>query len=468
MKRSVILINPPIYFSNGKPYALDVSVPPLGILYLASYINKYSARFSVSIIDVAVENASLSDIASRINKIKPFAIGISAMTAQLQGCIELARFLKSHTDNPKIFLGGPHISADPDFLNRFGDIFDYGIVGEAEKTFLGSLDNLLEGRDILRIQNAESIPDIDTIPFPDRRLVHRDKYSRYESIIFSRGCPYRCYYCSRPAVSSIVRYRSAKNMIEEIKYTYSSSKGKIDFQDDTFTLDRKKVVDFCKQVLSNNLKINWRCNTRIDLVDEELLELMKKSGCILIHFGIESGNERLRREVINKGDFSNEKIYDIFRICKKLRIKIAAYFMLGHPQETKRDLEETKAMILNSGIDILGLSIPTPFPGSSLYNIAEEKNIINKRIIDQFAQKEFGEGYSGNYPLLISENLSKEYIFNNMKYLNRRFYLNFRTLWNYLREDFASFKKIRHDAQDLFSLISKGISTRKPYLKPAG
>ncbi len=464
MKKSVILINPPIYFSKGRPYALDVSVPPLGILYLASYINEYSVRFSASVLDIAAENISLRDTAAKINKIKPFAIGISAMTAQLQGCVELARFLKSHTDNPKIFLGGPHISADPDFINRFGDIFDYGIIGEAEKTFLGSLGDLLEAEDIPRIQTAEPLLDIDAIPFPDRRLIRRNRYSRYESIIFSRGCPYRCYYCSRPAVSSIVRYRSAKNLIEEIKYTYPLSKGRIDFQDDTFTLDREKVADFCRQAISDDLNINWRCNTRMDLVDEELLELMKKSGCSLIHFGIESGNERLRREVINKGGFSNEKIYDIFRVCKKLKIKTAAYFMIGHPQETKRDWGETKIMILNSGADLLGLSIPTPFPGSTLYNIAEEGGIINKEIIDEFAEKKLGVGYVGNYPVLISKELSKDYVFNNMKYLNRRFYLNFKTFWSHLKDDFSSFNKIIEDAQDLFSLILKGTSIRKPYL----
>ncbi len=465
MKKTIILFNPPLYFSQGKPYSLDVSVPPLGLLYLASYVNKYSSEIKAEVVDITPPGCSLDDIQEMIVIKKPFAIGITSMTPQLQGAMELAEFIKKNfKKGPKIFIGGPHISADPDFINRFGKIFDYAITGEAEKTFLNSLEKLLNGEKIPRIQAGEVIMGLNTIPFPNRHLIDRNKYSEHESMMYSRGCPYHCYYCSRPSISKIVRYRSARNMVDEIKLAYKDCHSKIDFQDDTFNLNKKRVLEFCEAVQKEGLKLEWRCNARIDLIDEELLCTMKEAGCSLIHFGIESGNERIRKEIVNKGQFTNKQIYKVFNWCKKYKIKVAGYFMIGHPEETKKDLEDTKEMILNSGIDLLGLSIPTPFPGSELYEIAKKKGIINEEIIDKFTRKELGEGYVGNYPVFISEKVSREDVYALMKEINRKFYINFRTLFKKLKGDFLSPKKLYIDVKDLFALILKGVSSRKPYV----
>lgn len=465
MKKNILLINPPLYFSKGLPYSLDSSVPPLGILYLAAYINKYSADFKASVMDVAAQGLSLKEVSGKVDEVMPFAIGISAMTPQLQGCVELASYLKkSSAVKPYIFLGGPHISADPDFLNRFGDIFDFAITGEAEKTFLESLESLLAKKNIPRVQAGSFIENLDSAPFPDRRLIDRSKYAKHESLIYSRGCPYDCYYCSRPSISNKVRYRSAGNLIEEIKYLFNGTQGRIDFQDDTFTIDKNRAMDLCRAIKQSRMKIEWRCNTRIDLVDEQLLSSMKDAGCSLIHFGIESGNEELRSKVIKKGGFTNRQMFDAFRLCKKLKIKIAGYFIIGHPGESKAELFETRDVILKSGIDIMGLSIPTPFPGSRLYEIAKEKGIINEGIIDRFARKELGEGYSGNYPVYVSEKLDREFVFFFMKSLNRRFYLKPAFFINRMREDIFSLRRLKQDVGDFLSLIFRGMSSRKPYL----
>lgn len=466
MKKRVILINPPLYFFSGKPKILDVTVPPLGLLYLASFINRELKGFRAEVIDVGVDGYSLAELGLLVKRKKPFVVGLTSMTPQLQGTVELAEYLKRNFKNLKIFLGGPHLSADPDFINRFGDIFDYGITGEAEKTFSEALVALASGKKIPKLLNGEIVLDLDQIPFPDKKLIKREKYSDYESIIFSRGCPYHCYFCSRPSISRRVRYRSVANLIKEIKSTYQYSRGKIDFQDDTFTLNKEKVMEFCGEVERQKLKLRWRCNTRIDLVDDQLLEAMKKAGCELIHFGIEAGNERIRREVVNKGKFTNKQIYQVIGLCKKFKIKFGGYFIIGHPGEGKKELLQTKKMILNSGIDLVGLSIPTPFPGSKLYQLAKERGVINEEKIDQFARKELGEGYMGNYPLLISEKVSREYAFNLMKEINRKFYLNWHTFWQRFIQDITSFSRLKQDFFDLVSLALRGISSRKPYAEP--
>ena len=463
--KKILLINPPLYFFKGDPRAIDVSVPPLGLLYLASYINKYSRILEASVLDVAADNFTLDKIRVKVSNFNPFVVGITSMTPQLQGAVELAKFLKKNFRTKfKIFLGGSHVSADPNFVNRFSDIFDYTVTGEAEKTFMESVEKLSRGQKIPRIQAGEVITDLDTIPFPDKKLINREKYSQHESMMFSRGCPYHCYYCSRPAISRKVRYRSTGNMIREIKSCYEYCHGQIDFQDDTFNLDKNRVQEFCLAVQQEKLKLKWRCNARIDLMDEELLLAMKKAGCELIHFGIEAGNERIRQKVVNKGKFTNKQIYEVMSLCKKHSIKFAGYFMIGHPTESKKNLEETRQMILKSGIDLLGLSIPTPFPGSKLYDIACQNGIISDRIIDTFAEKKLGEGYVGNYPVFVPTSMTKEYLYSYMKEINRKFYINIKTFWKQLRQDVTSFKKIKKDIFDLLSLILRGVSSRKSYV----
>jgi len=463
--KKILLINPPLSFFNGRPQSLDVSVPPLGLLYLASYINHYSKDIKAEILDIGAEKINLINLEEKLKKNKFDAIGISSMTPQLQGTLETARIIKKTCHGTPIFLGGPHISADKDFVNRHSDIFDYAITGEAEKTFLKTLKKLFNGESIPKIQESEVISNLDEIPIPDMKLIDKKNYKKTASMLFSRGCPFRCYYCSRPAISKMVRYRSTENMIAEIKERYQDCQGYINFQDDTFTMNRQKVVDFCEAVSRESLNIKWECNTRIDLVDEELLQKMKQAGCAQINFGVESGNERVRKEIIHKGNFDNKKIQEVFSWCKKHKIKIAAYFMIGHPTETKEELQETKEMILTYGIDILGLSIPLPFPGSELYEIAKREKQIDEKIIDNFAEKKLGEGYAGIYPTYKSTTLSAEYILREMKYINRKFYVNFRIFWDRFKQDATSIKRLKGDALDLVSLIRKGASTRKPYIK---
>ncbi|MBU1071065.1 B12-binding domain-containing radical SAM protein [Patescibacteria group bacterium] len=467
MKRNIILINPPLYFSKGVPHSLDSTVPPLGIMYLASYINQNSTKFKASIIDITPEKLSLQQLISKIKKLKPFAIGISSMTPQLQGTVELAKSLKSNlaVRKCKVFLGGPHISADPDFINRFPDLFDYAITGEAEIAFLDSLNKLNQKKPIPKIQAGKTPLNLDTLPI-NHNLIKRQLYNQRQSIMFSRGCPFKCYYCSRPAISKITRYRSAQNLIKEIKATYPYHQGKLDFQDDTLTLNHQKVLEFCKLIIKEDLNLNWRCNTRIDLVNQPLLKAMKQAGCELIHFGIEAGNEKIRQRVVKKGSFTNQDIKKVIALCKKLNIKFAGYFIIGHPGEGKKQLNQTKNMILNSKIDLVGLSIPTPFPGSELFEIAQKQGIISKKIIDQFAKKELGQGYAGVYPVFTNNKVSIKYIYNLMAQINRSFYLKPRVLLNRLKQDILSISKLKQDLLDLTSLVFKGMSSRKPYIKP--
>lgn len=459
MKR-ILLINPPIYFDKfGQPHAIDVSIPPLGLVYLASYLNDKSATFKAEILDMAAEKVSLTAVRERILAEKYFATGITSMTPQLQGAVELAQNIKAVNPAIKIFLGGPHISSQPDFVQHF-KMFDYAICGEAEKTFLNSLESILLDQVIDKIQFGEIIDNLDEIPIWDRQLINPKLYSKTAPLIFSRGCPFECYFCSRSAISPKVRYRSAENLIQEIEQHNLKN---IDFQDDTFTLNQVKVKELCQKIIQKNLKLKWVCNTRIDLVDEELLKLMHQAGCQQINFGIESGSERVRQEIVNKGQFTNQQTHQVFHWCQKYQIKIAGYFILGHPTESTSELEETESLILKSPLSVIGLSLPTPFPGSKLYTLAQEDGVINIEKIYAFANKQIKEGYIGNYPVYLSKNINSEYILSEMKKINRQFFFRPRIIWQKLIEDIGSWSKLKFDIKNLWALVANGVPVRKIY-----
>jgi len=457
---NILFINPPLYFSNHQPQSLDISLPPLGLLYLATFINQKSSLFKAKIIDIAAENKNLSQTLSIIKRQKPLVVCLSAMTPQLQGLITLAKAIKKQNPQQLIILGGSHISGDPDFINRHPKLFNYAITGEAEITLLETLIKIQQKQKIAKIQTGQICQKLDHLPLPDRHLINRSLYQKTESLLFSRGCPFCCYYCSRPAISRHVRYRSAPNLISEIKKTCSYHQGQIDFQDDTFTLLQKPVINFCQKVISQKMKLSWTCNTRIDRVNSKLLSLMKQAGCRQINFGIESANFHLRRQVIKKGSFTNLQIKKIFQLCKNLNIKIAAYFMIGHPDETKKQIEQTQKMILTYPIDILGLSIPLPFPGSPLYQIAKKQGFISSKIIDHFATGKLGLGYANVYPQYHPRHLSLDYLHQKMRQINRRFYLRPKIIYSNLS---TIISQPQRSFQDLFSLVKHGMSGRKPY-----
>lgn len=458
----VILINPPIYFDNNTSYSLDVSTPPLGLLYIAACLERKG--ISVSVIDAGCLQLSIEDILNIIEKEKAAIVGISAMTPNIQGALQIAKAIRNKFgDNIKIALGGSHISADSNFFYQF-PYFDFAVQGEGEITFSNLAQQILNGQDIKGIYQGEITKNLDLIPFPSRHLVDMNLYNKTLSMIATRGCPFNCYYCSRPAISQEYRFRSPENIVKEMDRYYYQCSGHYQFQDDTLTLNKSFSINLCNRLIAWKKKIKWEANTRIDLVDEELISLIAKSGCTMLHFGIESGSERVRREVINK-NFSNQQIDNVIRWCKKYKIEMGCYFMIGHPTETEKEIKETMDFVLTRDISILAISIATPFPGSILYNFALQYNIINKDFCYQFASGKLGKGYKGVYPVFIPPQISRETLFDYRKKILKRFYLRPKYIWYRLKTDFLSFKNLKRDIQEGINILLHGSSKRQPYKK---
>ena len=454
----MILVNPPHSFiethrgreKQGKTNEI-LSYPPLGILYLASVLEKDGTK--VKVIDAPAHGFGLLETVHEIEREKSVFVGISATTPQTYAAVQLAKTLRErHGNDLLIGLGGAHVSADPDFINRFPH-FDFALTGEGEVTLPKIVRKILNGESIRGVYHGQAPSNLDEVPFPARHLVNNNLYfipireKKFTSILASRGCPYDCLYCSRPVIGRNVRFRSPKNIVAEmIECIDKFGIQWFQFVDDTMTLNRSHIIRLCDEIVNRKLEIEWGCQTRVDLVNAQILSAMQKAGCREISLGIESGSERVRR-VLRK-NFSNESVFKAFKFCRKIGIETTAFFMLGLPTETKDELHWTIEFSRMIEADYIEVHVTTPFPGSDLFAIAIKEKRVPINVWDKYA-----EGKTETLPLyvpptLIGEDLSKEQkraykmFYFRPHYILRRFFL-----------DISSMKKLKQDVKTAIVLM---------------
>jgi len=455
----VALIYPPITFSGDKRENLDAHIYPLGLLYLASILEK--AGYSVIILDIADGRTSLDDLIKHIDLKKPCLVGISAMTSNIRGATVTAKQLKRHFgDSITICIGGSHVSADPSFIHRF-PYFDIAVTGEGEITFLQVAKNVLSGKKIKGVFRGETPQNLDCIPFPARHLIDINRYKRKgaerSTLIASRGCPYACSFCSRPALSKKVRWRSPQNVVDEMKRIYSDFNGEFVFYDDTMTISRERTLQLCNEIIAQEFSPTWDAITRIDLLDEFLLRRMKEAGCEKLLLGVESGSERVRNEIVHK-KLSNRQIEEGVQLCKKTGIKPVLFFMLGFPTETKKDIEETCKMVSKLAPSEVGIHLTWPMPGSEIFEIAIKEGTIPPDVIDKFVNGELGEGFRGKWPYYIPPTSTITDLIKARKKTYLEFYFAPRFLAHRLLESIKSWKAMKKNIQEAISLLIHGRS----------
>ncbi len=457
----VILIYPPIVFKEDKPSVLDVTMPPLGILYLAAALERENV--SVKVLDVGASNFTLTETLNFIRKEKPKIVGLSSMSVNLQGTYQLASKIKEEFGSKIILsLGGSHISADPQFINRHAGLFDFGITGESDITFPALVKDILNGLQVEGLYIGEVPLDLDALPHPARYLLDPDAYQGSSAdIISSRGCPYDCIFCSRPAISKKMRFRSAKDVVNEMEDIYNSCNGKFIFEDDAFTMNRNGTLDLCQEMLRRNLKASWSAITRVDLVDEELLGKMKEAGCLELTFGIESGNERIRNEIIKK-KATDEQIFKAITLCNRTGIDASGFLMLGFPTETKKELHDTVNFAKKLNLNIIGVHLSLPLPGSRLFNVALEEGIISYDLIDRFAKGEMGLGFQEVWPIYIPKGLTLEDLKMARRLAYYKFYFKPSYIWRRFLKDMKSFNNLKKDFLTAWSLLKYGRSQLSP------
>ena len=354
----VLLVNPPWNPSRAtKEFFLRKAIvkrcyPPLGLGYLASYLEKCGTK--VKIVDMQAQEGSLGVLAGAR---KPDFVGITATTVLINNAYDVAEQAKLLWPETPVVMGGIHITIRPREVLQNPHV-DYIIRGEGEK----SLALLVGGEDLERVpglaylENGHYrehpvtgyVENLDAIPMPSYHLMPMHLYnpplggalrSPSISIFSSRGCPGKCTYCVS-AITKRTRFHSALKVVEEIEHLMANyGIREVTFYDDTFCSNRKRTREFCQLLIDRKIDLTWTCFSRIDFTDQQTLELMAKSGCHMICFGIENADKDILN-TINK-NIKLEMVIPITRMTQKAGIRVRHSFMLGLPGETRETLENT-------------------------------------------------------------------------------------------------------------------------------
>jgi radical SAM superfamily enzyme YgiQ (UPF0313 family) len=219
------------------------------------------------------------------------------------------------------------------------------------------------------------MPAYDLLPISSYRPA-KGAYKRLPamSILTSRGCPGRCTFCSKVLGSRIV-FKSAKGIYEEIQYLIKSYKIKeILFYDDTFTVNRKNIIELCDMLIKDKVDISWTCFARVDFIDYEMLVRMKQAGCHQIMYGVENVDEGVLKNINKK--INLPQVINAVKWTKKAKIECRLAFMVGNPGDTKEIVNENIEFVNKLNPDLAIFNITTPFPGTEMFNWAKERNLI--------------------------------------------------------------------------------------------
>jgi anaerobic magnesium-protoporphyrin IX monomethyl ester cyclase len=431
-KVDILFLPAPLRFNKKRasvPSGDETSIPPIGIMYIASFLN--SKGYNCQILDIGCKALSMKETIRRIKKINPRVIGISILTPSTITAVPLAREIRKKLPHILIGCGGTHVCIDPTFISRY-KCFDFGVKGEGELIMLQIMKKLDKGEKIKGLYDGGYVKNLDSLPFPDYGLIDFKEYGypldpigkRWTAISMttSRGCPFSCSFCSKPESRRYVRYRSATNIVDEIEKNYPISRGEYSFLDDTMTLNQKNMEEVCRQIIQRKLKISWIAMTRADCLSLKLAKLMSKSGCRELMIGVESGDERVRNEIIKKR-VTDKTIFKAIKICRQVGIRSSIFLMLGFPTEGKAEIEKTVNYPFVSGADLMGIHLTCPLPGSELWDQAIANKIIPKNLIDRFVAGKVGIDYS-DWPKYFDKTIGLEYLEAARARALRKFYLS--------------------------------------------
>jgi anaerobic magnesium-protoporphyrin IX monomethyl ester cyclase len=349
----------------------------LGIGYIIAYVRKhFPGDLDVTFLSAFFE--SDGEIVARCCDAD--IIGFTCTSPQYKHARALARQVK-RKDNIVVF-GGVHPSALPDDVIA-EDCVDVVVKGEGEQATLNLLNDVTAGRPLKSIYHADFIADIDAIPFPDRKTIrnernieqaYKDNNVRITSVLSSRGCPFLCGFCCSQVVwQRNVRTRSPDNILDEVGELVNDWNIQFfKFADDTFTINKKRVIDFCNIKRERGLDVPYGANAHINTVDEKMLRHLVDSNCKELWFGVESGSPKILKDMHKNTSIGH--IRDVFKMCKKYDIKTRAYFLLGMPNETIEDIRMTEALCEEIQPDIVGFTLLAPYPDNEFYDHATMKD----------------------------------------------------------------------------------------------
>jgi len=413
---------------------LNIDVPQnrafsFGLGYVASYLRAIGHEVNIF---VASKDSDIEKILGKIGQISPGLVGFSAVTDQFKYVEQCASKIKTLKPEIVTVCGGIHPTLSPESL-RDAPHVDFFIRGEGEHALADLVTCLRNGKNPLTIENLvwrnnreihinslrPLVTELDALPPPLRagfEDIHDDGIYRETYFNFSRGCPFECTYCSNKALRDLypgkyVRFRSVDSALREIEDVLQTNSdiNCLRFEDDVLTINRKWVTEFLRGY-RENFAVPFSCNVRVDRCPEDILQQMAESGCFLVSAGIESGDEKIRFEVL-KRKIKDKQIIDFFDRAHTLGLQTASFNMIGIPGESPAHFEKTIDMNARIHPNIPWLCFFQPYPGTELWNHCKKSNLF-KKVIFRFQER---MGSVLNLPEF-PPNLMN-YYFRNFRYL---------------------------------------------------
>ena len=375
---------------------------PLGIGYLAAVLRE--GGHEVIIFDAAVEDVGIGyylDMAE--DQGRPYQlIGISATTPLIEEAWEMAAYAKKR--GLTTVLGGPHLTIMPfeSLREPHRDYVDYVFKGEAEYSFLHLVNTLEAGRrpdvmpgihfrngeEIISSPESPMIPELDALPFPAHDLFKIDRYTNLQpltdgldrnarsfTILTSRGCPYKCTFCSKPVTGDTWRARSVEDVVQEWKWLVKGlGATEIGLTDDIWNLKLPRAKELCKRLIEEGLNtVPWVTvhGMKVNHTDPELFQLMKAAGCKRVGFGVENGDETMLRNVIRKGQ-TIDMVREAFKNAKAADLQTMGFFIYGMPGDTEETMEKTTQLALELDPKLANFLLAAPFPGTVMYDMIQD------------------------------------------------------------------------------------------------
>ncbi|MCX5695225.1 MAG: radical SAM protein [Candidatus Omnitrophica bacterium] len=414
----ILLIVPPAL--TFKVYRDISPMPPMGLGYLASVIENMGIE--VRILDCLISDwnkeeavngdliqvgLSEKEIAERILDFNPDLIGLNCQfSRQHRTYSKVFSLIKKISPKCVIVAGGAHTTVCPKEVLSEQDC-DYVIIGEAENSFkelieylkldkdIGTIDGLGWKQDRKLNINLKNkwISDLDTLPFPAYHLMDLEKYfklelshgfrhrEKFSPIITSRGCIAKCTFCSANKVwGNKYRTRSIDNVIKEmrlLKDKYGIQE--LMFEDDNVTADPKRAKELFSRMVEEELDFIWDTPNGVGIwsMDEEMLDLMKQSGCVNVNFPVESGSQRVLTEVIRK-PLKLTKVRKLTDYCRKIKLGYGMFFVVGLPGETKKDIWRSFRFAVSCKVRAPFFSVATPYPGTALFEQCKNDSLFSR------------------------------------------------------------------------------------------
>jgi len=410
-------------------------VPPLHSAYAAALLEE--SDHEVSVLDAQVRNLDLPDVLQEVEKLGPDIVVSRLSLPAFKQDLEILNQVSEACPGAHLVAWGTICAVAPVKAIAESSVH-ITIQGELEFTLpdvvkgleAGSLEGAVgicfrHGGKIVQNQRRPFETNLDSLPIPAYHLLDMDRYlieegrfypesekgnlTRFFSVLSSRGCSYNCVYCPYPIGSGRPwRGMSARRTVDEIEHLVRNyDVHGIWFRDQTFSMDMARASKICDEILERRLRIRWTCETRADRISRELARKMRQSGCVSVNIGVETGDPRILA-IVGKRGASVEKIAEAFKVTREEGLRRRAFVLIGLPGESWQSIEKTRRLIDAIDPDVLTVDIVTPYPGTALYEMAEDEGWL---ITKDWAR------YTSIDPVMSFKNFRAEDMRNARRYL---------------------------------------------------